>query len=117
MRYFIENVKTYKSVNKKGQNLQEFVTPLEQYLVADELSLDALKTNIENHLEQLNRIYPRTEPLVLTNSRGRGYRAWTVWVPGNSDKIAAIIYIKEVRGDINFSVHDGAIDGNLPLLA
>ena len=47
MRYFIEDIKTYKSVNKKGQALQDFVTPLEQYLVADELSLDALKANID----------------------------------------------------------------------
>ncbi len=114
MRYFIEDIKTYKSVNKKGEAFQDFVTPLEQYLVADELSLDALKANIVNHIEQLNRYYSSSRPLVLTVSRGRGYRVWTVWVQGDSDKIAAMIYIKEVRGDIHFSVHDPLPAANVP---
>ena len=68
MRYFIEDIKTYKSVNKKGQSLQDFVTPLGQYLVADEPSLDALKANIVNHIEHLNRVYPRSQPLVMDES-------------------------------------------------
>lgn len=114
MRYFIEDIKTYKSVNKKGLALQDFVTPLEQYLVADELSLDALKANIENHIVQLNCVYPRSRPLVMDESRGRGYRVWTVCVQGDSDKIAALIYIKEVRGDIHFSVHDPLPAANAP---
>lgn len=106
MRYFIEDVRTYKSVNQKGNDLQDFVVPLIQYLVADELSLDALKANIMNHIEQLNRAYPRSRPLVLYESRGSGYRVWSVHVQGDSDKTAAMIYIKEVRGDIRFSLHD-----------
>ena len=117
MRYFIETVKTYKSVNRKGKYLQDFITPLEQYLVADELSLDALKADIENRIEQLNRIYSRSRPLVLTVSRNLTERVWRIGVQDDYDKIAALIYIKEVRGDINFSVHDGVIDRNPPLLA
>lgn len=34
MRYFIEDVRIYKNVNKKGSDLQKYVTPLMQYLVA-----------------------------------------------------------------------------------
>lgn len=114
MRYFIESIKTYKSVNKKGRDLQEIVTPLEQYLVTDELSLDALKENIKNHIGLLNQVYPRSRPLVLDDSRCQGIRIWTAQVAGNCDDIAAQIFIKEVRGDIHFSVHDPLHAANVP---
>lgn len=107
MRYFIEDVRIYKNVNQKGKDLQDFVAPLGQCLVADEPSLDALKANIMNHIEQLNRAYPRSRPLMLYESRGgAGYRVWSVHVQGDSDKTAAMIYIKKVWGDIRFSLHD-----------
>lgn len=72
MRYFIEDIKTYKSVNQKWKDLQDFVAPLGQHLVTDELSLDALKANIKNHIEQLNLVYPRSRPLRMYESREPG---------------------------------------------
>lgn len=106
MRYFIEDVRLYKPINKKWQDVQKFVTPIMQYLVADEPSLKELEKNIVNHIEQLNRYYSRSLPLVLTVSRNLTGRVWRIGVQDDSDKIAALIYIKEVRGDIHFSVHD-----------
>lgn len=105
MRYFIEDVRVYRSVNKKGKELQDFVTPLSKHLVANELSLDALKANIEKHIEQLNRVYPRSKPLVMYSSRGT-WIVWKIYVSGDSNRIVAMIYIREVRGDIHFSIHD-----------
>lgn len=106
MRYFIEDVRLYKPINKKWQDVQKFVIPIMQYLVADEPSLEELEKNIVNHIEQLNRYYSRSLPLVLTVSRNLTGRVWRIGVQDGSDKIAAMIYIKEVRGDIHFSVHD-----------
>lgn len=106
MRYFIEDVRLYKPINKKWQDVQKFVTPIMQYLVADEPSLEKLEKNIVNHIELLNRYYSRSLPLVLTVSRNLTGRVWRIGVQYDSDKIAAMIYIKEVRGDIHFSVHD-----------
>lgn len=106
MRYFIEDVRLYKPINKKWQDVQKFVTPIMQYLVADEPSLEKLEKNIVNHIELLNRYYSRSLPLVLTVSRNLTGRVWRIGVQYDSDKIAALIYIKKVRGDIHFSVHD-----------
>lgn len=41
MRYFIDNIKTYASVNKKGRALQIYVQQFDRHLIADECSLDA----------------------------------------------------------------------------
>ena len=114
MRYFIEDVRLYKPINKKWQDVQKFVTPIMQYLVADEPSLKELEKNIVNHIEQLNRYYSRSLPLVLTVSRNLTGRVWRIGVQDYSDKIAALIYIKEVRGDIHFSVHDPLPAANAP---
>ena len=114
MRYFIEDVRLYKPINKKWQDVQKFVIPIMQYLVADEPSLEELEKNIVNHIEQLNRYYSRSRPLVLTVSRNSTGRVWRIGVQDDSDKIAALIYIKEVRGDIHFSVHDPLPAANAP---
>ena len=65
-----------------------------QYLVADEASLNVLSDNIMSQIEWLNKIYHRQRPLVLDVSRHMQGRVWTIWVQGDSDKIAAMIYIK-----------------------
>lgn len=114
MRYFIEEVKIYKNVNKKGEELQKFVTPLRHCLVADEDSLAVLKANITNHIEQLNLAYPRQKPLTLDVSRHLQGRTWTIWVRGDSDKIAAMMHIAEVSGDIHYSLHPVEAAANVP---
>lgn len=103
MRYFIEEVKIYKSVNKKGNELQAFVIPMELHLVADELSLDALKADIKNKVEQLNQTYSRARALTMDESRQLQGRVWSIYVEGDCDKNVALIFIKEVRGIYRFS--------------
>ena len=114
MRYFIEDVKIYKSINKKGEDFQKFVIPLSQHLVADEHSLDVLKANIMNHIKLLNRTYPRSKPLTLDVCRHLLGQVWTIHVQSDSDKIAAMIYINDVRGDIQYSLHPQELAHNAP---
>ena len=54
MRYFIDNIKTYASVNKKGRALQIYVQQFDRHLIADECSLDALKCDIEHQIKVMN---------------------------------------------------------------
>ena len=51
MYFFIDNIKTYASVNKKGRELQLFVRQFDRHLIADKCSLDALKCDIEHQIK------------------------------------------------------------------
>lgn len=65
MRYFIEDVKIFKT-DFKWEELKQFVTTLRQQLVADEQTLELLKGCIQEHIFQLNRFFPRTRPMMLS---------------------------------------------------
>lgn len=65
MRYFIDNIKTYANVNKKGRALQIYVQQFDRHLIADECSLDALKCDIEHQIKVMNEEYPRSRPVRL----------------------------------------------------
>lgn len=97
MRYFIENIITYKSTNKKGREVQEFVGPLNKILVNDENTLDRVKGYIEYQVDLLNHTYRNSSPLVVDDYRSRELIIWTIHVKGNSEKIVARIFIDEVR--------------------
>lgn len=45
--YFIDYIKTYSNTNNKGRELQQFIGKYVQRLVKDDLSMDALKAEIE----------------------------------------------------------------------
>lgn len=96
--YFIDYIKTYSNTNNKGRELQQYIGQFLQRLVKDDLSMDALKAEIEKEIERLNKAYPRTQPLVLNVHRYTGYGQWTAWVDGNSDKIVFLLSWKKVFG-------------------
>lgn len=54
MSYFIDNIKTYANVNKKGRALQIYVQQFDRHLIANECSLDALKCDIEHQIKIMN---------------------------------------------------------------
>ena len=62
MRYFIDNIKTYAGVHKKGRTLQIYVQQLDRHLIADECSLDALKCDLEHQTKAINEKYTRSRP-------------------------------------------------------
>ena len=80
MRYFIDNIKTYASVNKKGRALQIYVQQFDRHLIADECSLDALKCDIEHQIRVMNEKYPRSRLVrleVYENAKG-GLFLWSM---------------------------------------
>lgn len=65
--------------------------------------MDALKADIENEIERLNKAYPRTQPLVLNVHQSTDNGQWTAWVDGNSDKIVFLLSWETVLGTYEFA--------------
>lgn len=103
MQYFIDTITTYRSVNQKGHELQQYVCQFEQRLIADELSLDAMKCDIEHQIKFLNEKYPRSHPICLESYSNGSHGQWSVYVKGNTDKVVCIIHYKNVLGYYKFS--------------
>lgn len=101
--YFIDHIKTYSNTNNKGRELQQFIDQFKQMLVKDDMSMDALKADIEKEIERLNKAYPRTQPLVLNVHQSTGNGQWTAWVDGNSDKIVFLLSWETVLGTYEFA--------------
>ena len=105
MSYFIEYIRTYANVNKKGMVLQEFVQQIENVLIPDELSLDALKSELESAIETMNAKYPRTMPVYLTHAGAGNHFQWDIQVKDKPyDKVCTISF-KRVRGIYQYSLH------------
>jgi hypothetical protein len=74
MKFFIDHIQTYSSVNKKGKELQSFVCEhFENCLVADESLLEDIVNTIKQTMDSLQKDYPRTKPFEFkryTNDQG-----------------------------------------------
>lgn len=105
MSYFIEYIRTYANVNKKGMKLQEFVQQFEDFLIPDELSLDALKSALEMTVDLMNAKYPRSMPVYLTRSGGGSHFQWHIQVKDRPDAYVCVISFKRVRGIYQYSLH------------
>lgn len=114
MRYFIEYIRTYASVNKKGMELQEFVQQFENFLIPDELSLDALKSELKAAIETMNAKYPRTMPVYLTHAGAGNHFQWDILVEGRPELCVCVISFKRVRGIYQYSLHPEEPAHNAP---
>lgn len=74
MMRFIHYVKTYSSTNKKGRELNEFISKFRDTLIYDELSLDALKQEVQTKVAELNAKYPKVKELIFRE----GDNQWSV---------------------------------------
>lgn len=114
MNYFIEYIGTYSNVNKKGMELQEFVQQFENFLIPDELSLDALKSELKSAIETMNAKYPRTMPVYLTHAGAGNHFRWDILVEGRPELCVCVISIKKVRGIYQYSLHPEEPAHNAP---
>lgn len=97
--YFVDYIKTYSSVNKKGKEIQAFVEPFKQVLFTSDTALDKFIADIEKEIVKANERYPRSQPVSLTEYNDEQYgefKQFTIWVVDNSDKIVCIIGSKKV---------------------
>lgn len=114
MSYFIEYIRTYANVNKKGMVLQEFVQQIENVLIPDELSLDALKSELEAAIKTMNAKYPRTMPVYLTHAGAGNHFQWDILVEGRPELCVCVISFKRVRGIYQYSLHPEEPAHNAP---
>ena len=98
MSYFIDYVKTYANVNRKGRELQLYAEQFDRHLIEDESSLLALKCDIENRIMMMNEKYPRSRPVRLNVFSDGRTGQWTILVEHDSDSIVCIISYKKVLG-------------------
>lgn len=97
--YFIDYIKTYSSVNKKGKELQSFVEPFKQVLFTSDAALDKFISDLEKEIAKANERYPRSQPVSLTEYNDDQYEMFkqlTIWVVDNSNKIVCVIGLKKV---------------------
>jgi len=98
MNYFIDNIKTYASVNKKGKALQQYVQQFDRHLIASDCSLDALKCDIEHQIKKENERFPRSRPVRLIEYNCGKAGQWTIQVENDSDSIVCTISYEKVLG-------------------
>ena len=98
MSYFIDYIKTYANVNRKGRELQIYVQQFEHYLIEDENSLKALKYDIERRIMVMNEKYPRSRPVRLDVFSDDRTGQWTILLKHDIHSIVCIISYKKVLG-------------------
>lgn len=102
MQYFVDYIISYSNANKKGHELQEFVGRFSRRLIPDQLSYDAMKAEIEHEIERLNKAYPRSKTLILSEYKGVGFHKLQAHVKDNTDKVVLILFVMEVFGIYRF---------------
>lgn len=105
MMYFINHVQTYSNVNRKGREMCEFIECLNALLVNDELSLDALKCEIQQKVEELNKKYPNSKKITFSSHADVGGRdgGFYIGVENEVDKYVCFLHYMGVRGTYVFS--------------
>lgn len=100
--YFIDYININSKTNKKGRELQQYIGQFKQRLVKDDLSMDALKAEIENEIERLNKAYPRSKPIVLdfcsTDTSGQ----CIAFIDGKMDSVVIYLTWLMVLGTYQF---------------
>lgn len=103
MMFFIYNVKTYRKVNNKGQEMCEFAQAYDRILVQDKCAMDSLKCEFEEVVKKLNEKYPNQKALKFnghhdTSSGGQ----WSVKLGDDDNNPVCYISYSKVRGHYSF---------------
>ena len=69
MKFFIDEPKTYLSVNNKGRAMNKWISTFTHVLIPDELSRDAFIESVRAKASMLDEEFPRTKPLRVDVSR------------------------------------------------
>lgn len=98
MMRFIHYIKTYSSTNKKGHELNEFISKFRDTLIYDKLALDALKQEVQTKVAELNAKYPKVKELIFSERNNQ----WSVKPLGGLDDYVFILDISIVRSTYKF---------------
>lgn len=90
MKYYIDQVNTWKAANSKCREVQSFAVEFRQTLIPDEAAAEALVEEIRQKVEELNGLYPRMKRLVVRRLNNFIYCNF-------GDKYVFSFHIEEVR--------------------
>lgn len=99
MMYFIHYLKTYAATNKKGRELNEFISQFQDTLVYGDLSLDSLKQEVQTKVTELNAKYPGVKELVFNETDSQ----WSVKPKESADSYVFVISFSKVRNTYRFA--------------
>ena len=106
-QYFIHYIQTYANVNRKGKEMNEYISKFKDILVMDNCGLDALKIEIQTMVNELNEKYPKSKPIRFREH----FTQWRVDVDENS--VVFIMGYSKVRGYYSFGEDLMAIESDL----
>lgn len=101
MKFFIDEPKTYQSVNNKGRAMNKWISTFTHVLIPDELSRDAFIESIRAKASMLDEEFPRTKPLRVYVSRNNDIHI-EVYSDKNPYNTVFIVHIYPVRGEFRF---------------
>ena len=101
MKFFIDEPKTYLSVNNKGRAMNQWISTFTHVLIPDELSRDAFIEAVRAKASMLDEEFPRTKPLRVDVSRNNDIHI-EVYPDKNPYNTVFIVHIYPVRGEFRF---------------
>lgn len=114
MKFFIDEPKTYLSVNNKGRAMNKWISTFTHVLIPDELSRDAFIESVRAKASMLDEEFPRTKPLHVDVLRGN-YIQISVYPEKNQFNTVFIVNIYPVCGEFRFceSTNPKILEGGL----
>ena len=114
MKFFIDEPKTYLSVNNKGRAMNQWISTFTHVLIPDELSRDAFIEAVRAKASMLDEEFPRTKPLRVDVSRNNDIHI-EVYPDKNPYNTVFIVHIYPVRGEFRFceSTNPKILEGGL----
>ena len=98
MKFFIDEPKTYLSVNNKGRAMNQWISTFTHVLIPDELSRDAFIESVRAKASMLDEEFPRTKPLRVDVSRNNDIHI-EVYPDKNPYNTVFIVHIYPIRGE------------------
>lgn len=102
MMYFVEAPRITKAVNRKCEEIQEFVYNLGRTLVADKGALEAMIEEIRAKVDELNKAYPRTKKVVVKMGVTRDYIICQPEIRNSDNDMVFSLRFEEVRNTYGY---------------
>ena len=104
MMFFVSKINVWSCVNNKGREVQKWLDSFAHHLIPNELSKDALIETIRVKLQDFDKQFPRSTPLVFRKDRVDAESIhFTIYPKDHSEKYVASFCIHKVVGEYRFN--------------
>lgn len=102
MMYFTRSLTTYSPKNRACLKLTTWIAKYDHVLIKDEIALDAIKSEIETKVNEINTEHPKLKPILFRNNQSILRLSAQIVSAGCPDEIF-ILDICKVKGYYQFS--------------